>query len=430
MPKKALRRRQPAFYFLLLVFAVLIFRNFRKIFLFFTPALENADSWISAIFHRGLFFSDFSMRWKECGYVLHGINPFDNMNGLVSLPQYGAISDLGGNMPWEYILGNLLNPGFVSFNAAKGWFIFMTLVIISYAGFCGFRLLRKYGMEAKWAALAFPVILLPTYWINSMLWGNQGALLACLAFIFICVVDEHPYFAGFVLSLTMMKPQIGALFFIVLLMTKKFKTIFTAGGILCVTWGVAALLTSTPPLTMITQMLNRGLGLNDVVIYGLFDFTRYFFSFSTGAALALSMLTGILFTVIFTLKIIKSKTLPKNNLLLYTPAVLASTFWFYKQPHDLVILIIPFTLCLLAFYNSEYKLKDYIFVGASAVLLCANLWKERICTMLMRPLELYMPYVNIIDSLLIILTVIAIIIYFTRQQRFPPLAASRGGYKV
>lgn len=421
MTKKETRRRQVAFYSFILLFAVLILRNFKKIFSYFFSVIENPDSWSAAIFHRGLFFSDFSMRWKECGYVLHGINPFENMDGLITLPQYGGISDLGGNMPWEYILGNLFNPGFVSFSVAKGWFLFMTFGIIAYSGFCGFHLLRKNGMEAKWAALAFPIILLPTYWVNSMLWGNQGALLACLAFIFICIVDEHPYFAGIVLSFIMMKPQIGALFFIVLLLTKKFKTIFTSGGILCIAWAIAALLTSTPPLTMITQMLNRGLGLNDVVVYGLFDFTRYFFSFSTGASLALSILTGILFTVIFTLKILKSKNLSQNSLFLYTPTVLASTFWFYKQPHDLVVLITPLTLCLLAFYNSGHRLKDYLIFGGSALLLCTNLWKDRFCKMIFGSYDLYMPYINMIDSLLIVFAGAVILAYFTEQNNALPL---------
>lgn len=417
MTTKLTKRRQPAYYLVLLLFAYLIFRNVKIIILCFMESALPNSPWFTQIFDRGLFFADFSMRWKECGYVLHGINPFDNMDGLVSLPQYGTISDLGGMVPWEYILGNVFNPGFISFPAAKACFLFLTFVIISYAGFCGYRILRKNGVDAKWAALAFPIVLLPNYWINSMRWGNQGALLACLAFIFVCIVDEHPYIAGILLSFMMMKPQIGALFFIVLLLTKKFKTIFTAGGILCAAWGTSAILTQTSPIKMVTQMLDRGLDLNDVVVYGLFDFTRYIFSVPTTVALALSMLTGITFTVIFTLKLLKKENLSKNSLFLYTPAAIASTFWFYKQPHDLVILIIPLMLCYLAFCRSEYKLKDLPVFGGAAVLLCGNYWRSRICIKLFRPIENYLPVINIIDNLLIIAAAVVVVIYFVKRMK-------------
>ena len=67
----------------------------------------------------GLYLWDARLRWQECAYVLHGLNPFDVMHSRVpSIESIGWLdASLGGTVPWAYVLGNVINPGFLPYSA-------------------------------------------------------------------------------------------------------------------------------------------------------------------------------------------------------------------------------------------------------------------------------------------------------------------------
>lgn len=60
----------------------------------------------------GLYLWDARLRWQECAYVLHGLNPFDVMHSRVpSIESIGWLdASLGGTVPWAYVLGNVNQP--------------------------------------------------------------------------------------------------------------------------------------------------------------------------------------------------------------------------------------------------------------------------------------------------------------------------------
>ena len=64
----------------------------------------------------GLYLWDARLRWQECAYVLHGLNPFDVMHSRVpSIESIGWLdASLGGTVPWAYVLGNVINGNIFS----------------------------------------------------------------------------------------------------------------------------------------------------------------------------------------------------------------------------------------------------------------------------------------------------------------------------
>ena len=54
----------------------------------------------------GLYLWDTRLRWQECAYVLHGLDPFAVMRGETpALPAVGAVdAATGGTVPWAYVL--------------------------------------------------------------------------------------------------------------------------------------------------------------------------------------------------------------------------------------------------------------------------------------------------------------------------------------
>ena len=79
----------------------------------------------------GLYLWDARLRWQECAYVLHGLNPFDVMHSRVpSIESIGWLdASLGGTVPWAYVLGNVINPGFLPYSA-------MCVYILALPGCC------------------------------------------------------------------------------------------------------------------------------------------------------------------------------------------------------------------------------------------------------------------------------------------------------
>ena len=77
-------------------------------------------------FHLG----DAHWRWQECAYVLHRINPFDVMQGtILPIESIGALNAEGGTVPWAYVLGNLINPGFLPYEIARYYIIALNIML-------------------------------------------------------------------------------------------------------------------------------------------------------------------------------------------------------------------------------------------------------------------------------------------------------------
>ena len=305
-------------------------------------------------------FGDFHARWQESAYLLRGINPYDVISGKAVIEEIGVIDPDMVTVPWAWIWGSIISPGFLKYEYAKIWGGFFFLFMAVATSYVCYRYIEnsfdwKTGDEKrKWCLQAFFIVFSQYCWVWSFMCGNHGALACCFVVIALCIYKKHPYLAGIMMTFGMIKPQAAALFFITFLIIKQYRVIFTT--IICelATFLSIWLLIGSGPVQLMQQTAGIGTNLNGV-FFGLFNILKYI-GVPTTIVLLLDITAGVLYLVFHTLT--TRKYIGENDLHIFVGATIASTFWFYKQSHDYVILIIPCMVLLKEIY--ELREKSYL----------------------------------------------------------------------
>lgn len=322
-----------------------------------TLTLANVFFFIFRLMRGECRFVDFRARWQESANLFRGINPFDALSGEIVLEEIGKIDPDMVTVPWAWIWGSIASPGFIKYEYAKIWGMFFFLMMAILTSMLCYRYIEKnfiWGKEQnkkRWCLMAFLIVFSQYAWVWAFMCGNHGALACCFIVIAICIYKEHPYLAGIMMTFGMIKPQAAALFFVSFLILKQYRVIVTA--VVCelltviVLWGV----TGTNIFELLGQTAGVGTNLH-VVFYGLFNMLKYG-DISVNLILILDIIVGVGYLFFYTL--LARKYVKVSDMHIFTGAAIASTFWFYKQPHDYVILIIPCIALLKDIYDSRNK---------------------------------------------------------------------------
>ena len=197
----------------------------------------------------GLYLWDARLRWQECAYVLHGLNPFDVMHSRVpSIESIGWLdASLGGTVPWAYVLGNVINPGFLPYSAMCVYILALDFIAPLVTALCmgRFLLRHRYVQDKYMAVLASLLVFAPSMWANAVLFGNQSGIVCCCVILSMCVLEDSETLAGLLLAVAMCKPQVAFVFLFPLLCKKHWKAITVTSGTVLGSWLLAAILTES-----------------------------------------------------------------------------------------------------------------------------------------------------------------------------------------
>lgn len=302
-------------------------------------------------------FVDFRARWQESAYLFRGVNPFDALSGKVVIDEIGVIDPDMVTVPWAWIWGSIISPGFMKYEYAKIWGSFFFLLLAAITSIVSYCYIEKTfewksgDEKKKWCFAAFYIVFSQYCWVWSFMCGNHGALACCFIVIAVCIYKEHPYLAGIMMTFAMIKPQVAALFFITFLILKKYRVIITAAIAEILTMLVLWMITGSNLFQLLEQTAGVGTNLNGV-FFGLFNMLKYF-EVSTSLILVLDILLGVCYLLIHTL--LTRKYVGDNDLYIFVGTTIASIFWFYKQSHDYVILIIPCLVLLKEIFDLREK---------------------------------------------------------------------------
>lgn len=329
-------------------------------------------------------FVDFRARWQESANLFRGINPFDALSGKVVIDEIGVIDPDMVTVPWAWIWGSVISPGFIKYELAKVWGTIFFLGMAVLTSVVCYRYIEKnfiWEKEQKhnrWCLLAFLIVISQYAWVWAFMCGNHGALACCFVVIAVCIYKEHPYLAGIMMTFGMIKPQVAALFFITFLFLKQYRVIITA--IVCelltviILWGV----TGSHIFELLGQTAGVGTNLN-AVFYGLFNMLKYG-NTSTTVILVLDIVVGVGYLIFHTL--VARKYAGESDMHIFSGAAIASTFWFYKQSHDYVILIIPCMALLKDIYDlkeKKYYMELAMLVSFIAIFYVQSFARKVIC---------------------------------------------------
>lgn len=322
----------------------------------------------------GFHLGDAHWRWQECAYVLHRINPFKVMwEEVQPLESIGKLSAEGGTIPWAYVLGNLINPGFLPYEIARYYIIALNIVLplLTWGLWANYLLKKDYVQSKRTAFLYAATIFAQTGWATGFQYGNQAGIVCCLIVLAMIALDEHEILGAVLLAIAMCKPQITAVFFIPLLFKKKYKVIAISAGIVVLSWWMASWLTGTPMLNLVLNMLGQGLGYGDKYYYGLFNPLKYL-GVSTSVILLLNIVVfGIVSLAIEFFR--KKHGIDIDLFAYYAIFSLISVMWFYKQEHDYIVLAIAgvYLLCK----SKNVIINTVFYIGEMMQMLYLVTWK-------------------------------------------------------
>lgn len=208
---------------------------------------------------------DFSLRMTEIKCLRMGVNPFDVWHGDVVLPpfrpNYGSkvsgpefTEEINAYAPWEYAF--MLPLSFLPRKLA--WMLYFAMMGLSLAFV--FAIGRAYGQSATGSredgliAGAVPVLMVAyPIWSNICIGNFSVIVLAAVVAMAYFLDRDKDVCAGFAWALAMLKPQLGLIFAIPLIMRRKWRTCLVAAGTCAVASIVPSAMCGTPPLTLILQ---------------------------------------------------------------------------------------------------------------------------------------------------------------------------------
>lgn len=213
---------------------------------------------------------DYMLRMTEVDCLLRGVNPYDVWHGDIVLKPYvpnygepcraveckeGFTEQINAYAPWEYIM---MMP-FALMPRTFSWIFYFALMM------AGLGLLvhlgRSFGLafsgrgrEVAIIVGVAPVLLsgLPIY--QNFHAGNLSVpVLVAAALMAVCLNRRRDALAGVCWAFAMLKPQLGLIFAVPLLMERRFLTCAVAAGVCLGLTCVAALICHASPVVLILQ---------------------------------------------------------------------------------------------------------------------------------------------------------------------------------
>lgn len=291
-------------------------------------------------------FVDLKLYWEEFRVTLQGYDTGfyyhtgELIPGAAMLPAIPIF-------PWGRILGNLLCPAFLPYGVAKWYTVALLVVLCVVTGHMGRRYIQKMNSNSQFLLLAIPMIyIMPFYWRDMITFFNIGGVICFLLILMVFVVEEHPYVAALLLAIAMMKPQNAMPFVIILLLEKKWRTVFAAAGIDIIAWIVSAIWTGVNPINQVLYISGRSTEAEPYYFwFGLLDPLRNI-GLSSNFAMVCSMVLGVAILLLLYLAVKKNPAWKNNVIAIYSGAAVISTVWMYKSKSDFVIVVLASMLVL------------------------------------------------------------------------------------
>ncbi len=272
---------------------------------------------------------DLKRRWREAGYWLQGYDPIQVVHtGTPYLSEYGHMHTGDGYPPWAYVYALMTASPLLPFPVVKTFFLILNIISIAALGYF-IRHEYKFPRTSNQWPILFATALCSSAVAIALRWQQYGILVTVLVWASLYFEEKRwPFCAGLSLALAFIKPQTAALFFLLPLVRKSFKTCLWCVTILSVATGIAAWRCHTWPWRLIIETFNTGV--SNWFYLGIGDPLKHFIGHQT---LLLASI-GIFVVIVFAL-LTRWKAAPTYQLAA-VPAVF-STYWMSHRNHDLMI---------------------------------------------------------------------------------------------
>jgi hypothetical protein len=177
--------------------------------------------------------------------------------------------------------------------------------------------------------------------------------------------NKHWALAGLLYALLLMKPQTTGLFLFYFLLTKRWKPILFAGGILISVVCATALLIHSTPLQMLADAYGLCVSyehLDNYIYYGLLDPLVSVFHVSSSIVLPIGITLGVGAMLFY-----RFRYRVLNESVNYAVCALLSVCWMYIQPSDMILLGFVGFACLRAILFSPLSKSSVAVLSIGSV---------------------------------------------------------------
>ncbi|MBQ2965158.1 MAG: DUF2029 domain-containing protein [Clostridia bacterium] len=297
---------------------------------------------------------DVKGHWKICRYTLEGLNPYPLIGQPAAIESIGAIPAAFSTVPWSCVFGSAFYAGFLPLEAARAYVFVMHFVAVAVLLLV---IYNKYKGVLSKKQLAVLLLVPPVHFsfMYSLHFGNAGGIICCMLMTAFLIGKKHSYIAGVLLGFAMMKPQIAAIICLVFLFEKRFKTLFTAAGIVIAGWAATSLATAVNPIDLLKYTLESGTAASTQYL-GLLNNLKYF-----GVSSTLILLMNVAIGCVYTLGlyIYLKKRARVDSVFIFVPACIASVFWIYKNGTDYMILAFAAAFFCLLCMSKKLTAADF-----------------------------------------------------------------------
>lgn len=300
------------------------------------------------------FLFDFQLRYNEVRCLLSGVDPFRIWRGDVSLspfsPWHWGCANTGWHEyvhaypPWAYsfFLPFALLPKHV---AALCWMlvnILCAIFLYSFAFFYGRRTTSLLWMRLMPVVAALPILASVCECLGLL---NYGLVIAVSILVMaLCLNRDNQFLAGVCLSFAMVKPQMGLLFVVPLLIGGKFKAV-SCGMAICILVSVLpASLCGESVIGMVLSIKEYASAYSEgdlptgVFLSGQLPFLSGWLS--GFGNMALNAFVGIVSCAVLSWLFRNDR----NWLVRLIPASVLCVMWTVSRRHDYCVYIIPFSI--------------------------------------------------------------------------------------
>lgn len=287
---------------------------------------------------------DLRLRWFELGLMYDGRDPQEGgSNDPVSARSHPGVSLRGSEYPpWAYATAMLLIPP-LGWGVARAYFGAANAAALAVIGFWAYRTARGRQLGRPDAALCVSSVLAIFSFAICLSYGQYTVFVtACLCGCLMLWEEGRDTAAGVCLGMAMIKPHLAAIFFLPLLVARRFRVLGVAAAYLaaasCLTWA----LSGRDPI----RMLAGGMGTSGRVLSPrAHNYLILMAKDLLGGRTATVALAGAGAAACLLLLLWKKNY--RDPLLGFSICSVISMYWSYRKHYDCVLLVFPLAGLLL-----------------------------------------------------------------------------------
>ncbi len=296
---------------------------------------------------------DFSGQWKICAYTVRGIDPYTQIGtSAPAVEAIGAVPDTWRASPWGCLLGNIFYPGYLSYNHAQIYFRILCAAVFIISLIVILKALKINNVKD---CVFYILVFCSFFYFYSVVFGNSGGMCCCIMIVACIICEKHPYIAGILTGVAMIKPQLVLIICLALLLMKKIKTLFVAAGIDIAALLAMSVIIKKNPVDFTLEFFDTNIG-EQTMPGGILSFLSNAFGVKSSYTLILSMLFGtiITFVAVIVMKKYKYEKVFPEWFICFVP-FLVSSFWSYRWRYDDFIIIFACICCVYILTNIYSK---------------------------------------------------------------------------